>query len=150
MNYKHFLSSFLMCLCISSSALMAETTAMVSSPNGQLRLNFEVIGSKPTYSVDFIGNKVIENSPLGFVANIGDFTDEISLEKSVTAHKEYDYSVPTIKKSNVHVNANQLVVTLKNRQGHRFDVEFMVGDNNVAFRLTSRIRRTVRSIQSAL
>ena len=134
MNYKHFLSSFLMCFCISSSALMAETKATVSSPNGQLKLNFEIIGSRPVYSVDFIGNKVIENSPLGFVANVGDFADGISLEESVTGHKEYDYSVPTIKKSNVHVNANQLVVTLKNSQGHRFDVEFMVSDNDVAFR----------------
>lgn len=134
MKKMQLLTSFFTCLFINGATMFAEPVAAVSSPDSRLRVNFDFIGDKPVYSVDFIGNKVIENSPLGFVANVGDFTQNISFEKSVVAHKEYDYSVPTIKKSNIHVNANQLIVTLQNKQGHRFEVEFMVSNNDVAFR----------------
>ncbi len=134
MKTMRLLTSFFTCLFINGATMFAEPVAAVSSPDSRLRVNFDFIADKPVYSVDFIGNKVIENSPLGFVANVGDFTQNISFEKSVVAHKEYDYSVPTIKKSNIHVNANQLIVTLQNKHGHRFEVEFMVSNNDVAFR----------------
>lgn len=134
MKTMRLTTSVLTCLFLCVITAFAEPVATVSSPDLRLKVCFDFIADKPVYSVDFIGNKVIENSPLGFVANVGDFTQNITFEKSAVEHVEYDYSVPTIKKSNVHVNANQLVVTLKNKQGHRFEVEFMVSNNDVAFR----------------
>lgn len=127
---------FLLTSCVLYCALnmAAAPVATVSSPNSQLKVNCDFIDGSPMYSIELNGNIMLDNSPLGFVANIGDFSKNITFDSVTTFHKEYDYSVKTIKKSNVHVNANQMIVSMKNSKGQRFEVEFMVSDNDVAFR----------------
>ena len=39
-----------------------------------LKLDFQLQDGKPVYSVTYDGKTVLENSPLGFVSNIGDFS----------------------------------------------------------------------------
>ncbi len=112
----------------------AKTVATASSPNGKTVINIHFIDGKVLFSVDYDGTPMLEQSPLGFVANVGDFSHNLEFVRSENSHKEYEYSVPTIKKSHVSVNANQLVVTLRNQQKHQFEVEFMVSNNDVAFR----------------
>ena len=59
---KHFASAMLL-LASAAGAMAAET---VSSPDGEIKLTFDVAGGRPTYSVTFKGREVIRPSHLGF------------------------------------------------------------------------------------
>ena len=59
---KHFASAMLL-LASAAGAMAAET---VSSPDGEIKLTFDVAGGRPTYSVTFKGHEVIRPSHLGF------------------------------------------------------------------------------------
>lgn len=65
--------AFLFLLALSASPLWAQE-ASVSGPDQQLRVNVSVENGAPLYSVTYKGKTILEPSPLGFVANIGDFS----------------------------------------------------------------------------
>ena len=108
--------------------------ASVTSPDGKLRVNVDVKGGKPVYEVMYDGKQMLEESPLGFVADHGDFSQQVTFDSKREAHLEFNYDLRVSKFSTVHVDANQLVVTLKNAAGMQYDVDFRVGNNDVAFR----------------
>lgn len=116
-----------------SSIAFAEK-ASVKSPDGNLEVEVLVEGGIANYNVKFKGEKVIENSPLGFAADIGDFKSGLSFKKSAEKKVKDSYSLRTIKKSKVNFSANELTVSLENAGKYSFDVVFMVSDNNIAFR----------------
>ena len=113
---------------------MSAQVASVSSPDGKLKVNVDVKGGKPVYEVTYDGKQMLDESPLGFVADNGDFTQGISFSGKKEEHLVFDYEMSRSKFSKVHVDANQLVVTLKNAQGNPYDVDFRVSNNDVAFR----------------
>ena len=108
--------------------------ASVSSPDGKLKVNVDVKDGKPVYEVLYDGKQMLDNSPLGFIADNGDYTQNISFVGKGEAHFEFNYDLRVSKFSNVHVNANQLKVQMKNAKGNLFDIDFRVSNNDVAFR----------------
>lgn len=122
-------------LMLSTGAMAQDAT--VSSPDGKLKLDFNLKNGKPTYSVKYAEQQMLDESPLGFVASIGDFSQGLTLEgEPKTTHLEYNYDLSRSKVSKVQVNANQLVVTLKNDKNQSYDIEFRVSNNDIAFRYT--------------
>jgi len=109
-------------------------TVTVSGPDGKLKLNFDLKDGKPVYSVTYDGQQMLDDSPLGFVANIGDFSQNLKWVGKGTATFQYDYDLRASKFSKVQVNSNQLVIQLKNNRNQYFDVEFRVSNNDIAFR----------------
>ncbi|MBR1667036.1 MAG: glycoside hydrolase family 97 catalytic domain-containing protein [Bacteroidaceae bacterium] len=116
------------------SASMNAQVASVTSPDGKLKVNVDVKAGKPVYEVIYDGKQMLDESPLGFVADHGDFSQQVTFEGKKEAHLEYNYDLRVSKFSTVHVDANQLLVTLKNGRGMQFDVDFRVSNNDVAFR----------------
>ena len=108
--------------------------ASVVSPDGRLKVNVDVKGGKPVYEVKYDDKQMLDESPLGFVADNGDFSQGVSFVEKKETHLTFDYEMSRSKFSKVHVDANQLVVTLKNAQGNPYDVDFRVSNNDVAFR----------------
>ena len=123
-----FLSALLVAMGVNAQV------ASVSSPDGRLKVNVDVKAGKPVYEVIYDGKQVLDESPLGFVADHGDFSQKVTFASKKEAHLEYNYDLSRSKFSSVHVDANQLVVTLKNEKGMPFDVDFRVSNNDVAFR----------------
>lgn len=122
-------------LMLSTGAMAQDAT--VSSPDGKLKLDFNLKNGKPTYSVKYAEQQMLDESPLGFVASIGDFSQGLTLEgEPKTTHLEYNYDLSRSKVSKVQVNANQLVVTLKNDKNQSYDIDFRVSNNDIAFRYT--------------
>ena len=117
-----------------ASAGVSAQVASVASPDGRLKVDVDVKDGKPVYGVTYDGRQVLDQSPLGFVADNGDFSQNISFSGKNETHLEFNYDLSRSKVSSVHVNANQLVVTLKNASGFAFDVDFRVSNNDVAFR----------------
>ena len=100
-----------------ASVGMNAQVASVTSPDGKLKVNVDVKAGRPVYEVIYDGVQTLDESPLGFVADHGDFSQNVSFESKKEVHLEFNYDLRVSKASHVHVNANQLVVTLKNERG---------------------------------
>ncbi len=125
---------FLFAAVLCAASVTMAQTASVSGPDGRLKVDFQLNGGKLAYSVTYDGQQMLDASPLGFVANIGDFSQGLTLQdQNVVAYKS-DYTLDRSKVSRVHVEANQLVLQLKNARNQDFSVEFRVSNNDIAFR----------------
>lgn len=108
--------------------------AVVFSPDKTLKVAVSVQDGKPIYSVNLAGKDMLEASPLGLTTNEGDFSAGMKFISSTEGKVEKDYSVKTIKKSQVHYQANKLTCTFENAQRKKVNIVFQVSDNNIAFR----------------
>jgi hypothetical protein len=106
----------------------------VSSPDQQLVVDVELTGGKATYSVKYAGKEMIEASPLGLRANIGDYSQGLSFVEEKTAVIDRHYTLDRSKQSQVDYKANALTLTLQNSRKQKMDVEFRVSDHDIAFR----------------
>ena len=106
----------------------------VSSPDQQLVVDIELTGGKATYSVKYAGKQMLEASPLGLTANIGDYSQGLSFVEEKTAVIDRHYTLDRSKQSQVDYKANTLTMTLQNARRQKMDVEFRVSDNDIAFR----------------
>ena len=118
---------------MSAPALPAQTVS-VFSPDGKLSVNVETVGGVPSYSIKYDGTLFMGPSPLGLSTNIGDFTEGMTLSSSENDSVSDDYSLPNIKKSQVHYRANRGTFTFSKNGKPAFDVIFQLSDNDVAFR----------------
>ena len=106
----------------------------MSGPDQQLRVNVSVENGAPLYSVTYKGKTILEPSPLGFVANIGDFSQGMTYVEQKKQTIEETYTLDRIKKSTVNYHANELTVTFQNADKQPLDVTFRVSNNDLAFR----------------
>ena len=125
--------AFLFLLALGASPLWAQE-ASVSGPDQQLRVNISVENGAPLYSVTYKGKTILEPSPLGFVANIGDFSQGMTYVEQKKRTIEETYTLDRIKKSTVNYHANELTVTFQNANKQPLDVTFRVSNNDLAFR----------------
>lgn len=117
-----------------AAAFSVEAAVNVTGPDGKLVVTTDVAAGVPQYSVTYDGKQLIEQSPLGFVTNIGDFSHGMTMTDTKTGNVSKSYNQDRIKKSHVDYNANTLVTTFKNEAGQEMSVEWQVSDNDVAFR----------------
>ncbi|MCC8118961.1 MAG: glycoside hydrolase family 97 protein [Bacteroidales bacterium] len=110
---------------------MAQT---VSSPDGKTVVTLDVIDGMPVYNVTYDGNSMLENSPLGFKANVSDFTKGMTKLGSESYNVEKSYTQDRVKKSNITYTANGLRNLYRNANGDSLTIAFQVSDNNVAYR----------------
>ncbi len=116
---------------VTATALAQET---VGSPDGRLLLTFDVKEGHPTYSVTYDGTQMLDDSPLGFIADTGDFANGISFIQADTARYTDDYMLDRIKTSSIHYEANEMRVLLSNEQKNQYTITFRVSNNDIAFR----------------
>ena len=66
----------LLVLCASLSVSAHDFT--ISSPDGQLKMNVSLVDKSLQYNVSYKGITVLENSPLGMVTNVSDFSKNLT------------------------------------------------------------------------
>jgi len=108
--------------------------AVVTSPDKQLKVEVSVVDDKAYYSVSYKNKVMVENSPLGFESNEGDFTTGVRMLGDSAGTIDKDYTQDKIKRSRVHYAANRLSCSFENAQKKRFDIVFQVSNNDIAFR----------------
>jgi len=108
--------------------------ASISGPDNHLQLKVNLKEGSPYYSVEYKGKVFLEDSPLGLITNIGDFSKEMSFVGSKENPVEYTYTQNRIKKSEIHYKASELVYTLINKDGKEIDIVFRVSNNDIAFK----------------
>lgn len=124
----------LLLLCIIGMTTAMAQKATVSSPDGRLKVDVAVAEGKATYSVSYDGQQALKDSPLGFVATMGDFSSALSYVTSSTSKLDIAYDMTRTKVSHVEKMSNVMVVRLRNNQQREFDVKFCVSDNDIAMR----------------
>lgn len=121
-------------LALSGSMTVFGQHAQVLSPDSNLKVEVNIRSGAPSYSVTYKDKTILEDSPLGFVANTGDFSRSLTWVGEKTDKVERSFVQDRIKQSYIKYRANQLTVTLQNANKQPFDVIFSVSDNDIAFR----------------
>ena len=123
-----------MAMLLGSSVASAENK-QITSPDGKLVVTVADMDGRPSYSVSYDNVLFLKPSPLGMIANIGDFSSGMSLEKNVSTNKiDETYELASIKKSKVHYVANEAVFSFTQQGKTIYDVIFRVSNNDVAFK----------------
>ncbi|MBO4821683.1 MAG: glycoside hydrolase family 97 catalytic domain-containing protein [Prevotella sp.] len=108
----------------------------VASPEGNLKVNIIIDQGKANYEIWLDGRQLVTPSTLGFVADIGDFSQGLRLDATRTSKVEKTYTMAQAKASHIHYAANQLDLDFLNAEGGRMTVTFLVSANDVAYRYT--------------
>ncbi len=123
-----------MAMLLGSSVASAENK-QITSPDGKLVVTVADMNGRPSYSVSYDNVLFLKPSPLGIIANIGDFSSGMSLEKNVSTNKiDETYELASIKKSKVHYVANEAVFSFTQQGKTIYDVIFRISNNDVAFK----------------
>ena len=123
-----------MAMLLVSSVASAEDK-QIASLDGKLVVTVSDRDGRPSYSVSYDNVLFLGPSPLGIVANIGDFSSGMSLEKNVSINEiDETYELPSIKQSKVHYVANEAVFLFTQQGKTVYDVIFRISNNDVAFK----------------
>ena len=106
----------------------------VIGPDSHLKVNVALKQGKPVYSVTYKEKIMLEDSPLGVVTDIGDFSRNMNWIGQKTSRIDKTYTQNKIKKSEIHYQANELICTFANADKQEIDVVFRVSNNDIAFR----------------
>ena len=123
-----------MAMLLGSSVASAENK-QITSPDGKLVVTVADMDGRPSYSVSYDNVLFLKPSPLGMIANIGDFSSGMSLEKNVSTNKiDETYELASIKQSKVRYVANEAVFSFTQQGKSIYDVIFRISNNDVAFK----------------
>lgn len=128
---KHYLTLALAAFALTASAAEKQYT----SPDGQLAVTVSDAGGHATYAVRLGGTDFVLPSALGMKTNIGDFTTGLAMtaaaeQKTVSGTRH----VFAAKKQDIAFTHNTATCTFAKDGKPVFDVEFAIGNNDVAFR----------------
>lgn len=118
--------------------LKAEVTRILS-PNSQTFVDVRLDDGKLMYAVGYKKGAdkdvcVLDYSPLGLYTNVGDFSRHLTLKETKSERKHIIYDLWQSKKSHIDVEYQQQVFNLETARRGKFSVEFMVGNNDIAYR----------------
>lgn len=123
--------------------------ASVTSPDGRLQLTVSssLTDSIASYRISYDGKTVLLPSPLGFESNAGNFTDGLTMQSHKESPVSEHYKLSRSKKSDIEFKANKLLCTFSNRTGGEMSVEFIVANNDVAYRYDIPAQGKTKSIR---
>ena len=124
---------FLGLLAMATAPLYA-TDLTVSGPDGRLQVQVADRDGQVTYAVTYDGKTMLLPSPLGLVANCGDFSQGLTYSAHTTRQIDQTYVMTRTKMAQKHYTANELVCTYTNASRQRIDMVFRVSNNDVALR----------------
>ncbi|MBP5799052.1 MAG: glycoside hydrolase family 97 protein [Prevotella sp.] len=125
-------------------SLITSTAQSVLSPDGKVSVSLELAEGKPSYSVSYQGQVLLNPSALGVVTNIGDYTQGLAL-KGIEQNKISEtYSLRNIKQSHVDYEATEAVATYTQGGQPVMDIIFRVSNRDVAFRYKLYPKRDTR------
>lgn len=119
-------------LCMAGT-LWVGAQETLSSPDGKLQVRVDCDGTAG-YTVLYNGRTLLQKSPLGLKTNIGDFTHGLKMTADAATDGEVDYTLTRIKTAHVKHAVRKGMYHFENDRKGRMDVEFVVSNNDVAFR----------------
>ena len=114
--------------------LAARPLTIVKSPDTKTRVDLILKDGTLSYSVSYNGKTILENSPLGMITNVSDFSRNLAWVEQKESVIHTTYTENRIKKSEVNYHAHELISTYETPKKEKISVIFRVSNNNVAFR----------------
>ena len=124
-------ASFLLAFCLTGNA------AEVSSPSGNIKVDFTLDGSVPTYTVAYNGKTVVKQSRLGYQLAKGgkDLLDGFSVIGEETSTFDETWSPVWGENKTIRNHYNDMLVKLRQADTDRYmNIRFRVYDDGVGFR----------------
>ncbi len=109
-------------------------TQKLKSPDGKLELTVMLKEGKASYVATYNDEILVEESALGLVTDVEDFSKDLTWADVKSGEVEKSYTLKRTKQSSFKYNANTLMLALKSKADHELQIEFQVSNNNVAFR----------------
>ena len=132
---RNMMKFFIVMAMLLGSSVASAENKQITSPDGKLVVTVSDMNGRHSYSVSYDNVLFLKPSPLGIIANIGDFSSGMSLEKNVSTNKiDETYELASIKKSKVHYVANEAVFSFTQQGKTIYDVIFRISNNDVAFK----------------
>ena len=131
MKKLFLLASLLMAFGISADA------GDITSPNGQIKVNFTLDGTVPTYSVTYQGKTIIKPSRLGYQLAKGgkDLLSDFSVINEKTSTFDETWTPVWGENKSIRNHYNDMLVELKqNSTDSYMNVRFRVYDDGVGLR----------------
>ena len=119
-----------MCAAI---ALSAEAKADIPSPDGSTVVSVINREGEVYYQIEHNGKRLVHSSRLGLRTNAFDFS-ELEFVTAESDRVTGEYVMNRSKASDVSYDVNRSVLTFRNKDGKNLQIEFRVGNNDVAFR----------------
>lgn len=128
-------------------SLLLASGLVLSSPDS--RLNVEINSTSASnicYSVSYDGETVILPSKLGLQTNNGDYSVLEYIEHN-SELINVEYELDRIKKGKIKKEATRAIVSFRNPDGKRIDIEWHISDNDIAFRYRLPFERETASVR---
>ncbi len=109
---------------------------IIVSPDRNLQVLIFLKEGTLNYNVSYKGKTILEDSPLGMVTNVSDFSRDLVFVEKKEQVVNKTYNEPKIKQSHVEYRANEVVATYQTPQGEKITITFHVGNNDIAFKYT--------------
>lgn len=121
-------------LFVLTTHMLTAQVATLTSPDGVVHLQIYLEEGQPSYSVEYAGKTILEQSPLGIITNEGDFSKNLTLKGHQTSSVDKSYTQEKIKRSAVRYQANKMVFSFEDGMRRGLNIVFQVSNNDVAFR----------------
>jgi hypothetical protein len=108
----------------------------INSPDKNLQVNVSLKHGTVFYHVNYKDKKILEDSPLGMITNVSDFSRALSfVEKKENVINE-TYAEKKIKRSKVNYHANEVICTYETPKKEKISIVFRVSNNDIALKYT--------------
>jgi len=108
----------------------------LNSPDGNFKMQFQLIDGKPSYKLDFKGNEIVKESHLGFeLFDAPDLLDGFTLVDSKTSTFDETWQPVWGEYKEIHNHYNELVVTVNQEETNRkMMIRFRLFNDGLGFR----------------
>ena len=130
MKFSVFLASLISFLSIET---YAQKSINANSPDKKIQLTINIVNGAAAYKVSYAGTEFLEDSPLGLISSIGDFSNDLSLVSQKTRKIADSYILNRSKVSHVNYQANELKCTFLNLAKDTMSIVFRISNTDVAF-----------------
>lgn len=119
-------------ICLLQTAIANDV--IINSPDNNVKLSVSLKNGTVNYNVTYKGKQILEDSPLGMLTNVSDFTKDLKLIETKESKVNKSYSENRIKKSLVNYVANETRCTYETPDKEKITIVFQVSDNDIAFK----------------
>lgn len=126
---KTIISLLLLCMLTPLSA----DNIVIRSPDKHVQVTLFLKDGSLNYNVNYKGKTILEDSPLGMITNVSDFSRNLVFVEKREQVIRTTYTEPKIKKSHVEYQANEVICIYQTPQKEKISVTFRVGNNDIAF-----------------
>ena len=126
----------LLTLSLSLTLALVTHAAEVTSPNGDIKVDFQLVNSIPTYSVSFRGKTIVKPSKLGYELARGEnLLDGFTLVGDETSAFDETWKPVWGENSSIRNNYKELLVQLVQKSTERYmNIRFRVYNEGVGLR----------------